>query len=200
MCLVFLLAAYGIRYYKEKDIAKMLVFIVLGLVAVVLFKEDIKEVFQTKIDDYSGYGDLNTTISKIQVRNIKEIYKLPFSYAFAMIQPFTQSYFGESELSFWAHTIAKLNVSIFPVAIGSLIYVIKKKDDWFYWIITFIMYASIISLSIGISRHYLFLIPIEMINYSLFLKDEPKGSQYRMVVALGSILLFLVILFKEVLT
>ena len=56
------------------------------------------------------------------------------------------------------------------------------------------MFTAVIMLSLGVSRHYLFLLPIHMINYSLYMEDTHENFKNRKtLVILGTFALFVLV-------
>ncbi|MBQ4082553.1 MAG: hypothetical protein IJC55_04575, partial [Clostridia bacterium] len=104
-------------------------------------------------------------------------FRLPVSYFFATLQPFKLHYFVMTT-SFWLTVISLLNISLYPVAISNFLYLFERKHNLLIWLTSFVMYALVISLSLGIFRHYLFLLPIQIINASLYRQNAttPKKA------------------------
>lgn len=104
-------------------------------------------------------------------------FRLPVSYFFATLQPFKLHYFVMTT-SFWLTVISLLNISLYPVAISNFLYLFERKHNLLIWLTSLVMYALVISLSLGIFRHYLFLLPIQIINASLYRQNAttPKKA------------------------
>ena len=123
-------------------------------------------------------------------------FRFPISYFFATLQPFKLHYFTMTT-SFWLTVISLLNISLYPVAISNFLYVFERKHNLLIWLTSLIMYALVISLSLGVFRHYLFLLPVELINASLYRQNvtTPKKATVLLLtvglVAIASLYSFL---------
>lgn len=130
--------------------------------------------FSIKIDNYGGYAQMDTTISAIQMSSVTQIYKLPFTYFFASLQPIPLSLFTPEAGKMWSQLIYYGNLTMIPVACGNFLYIFYKKKNSLFWICSAVMYCAVTTLSLGIFRHYLFLLPLEMINYSLYMENATQ--------------------------
>lgn len=191
LLLIFFAILWMDSLKKEKKYKALLGVVVLCVAALVLFGEEVVEAFSTKIEDYGGYNEASQGgLSSFQMKSWAEFYKLPFAYFFATLQPITMNYFVVGE-NIWLWLMALTNVSIYPVAIANIVYIFQKKHNNLYWICGVVIYCAIISMCLGISRHYLFLFPLEMINCALCFDRKQKGVKE--FVFLGSLALVLLI-------
>ena len=196
MLLIFLFVYYMQKLIREGKYTYAILWFVFAIILFVIFYEQILGAFQTKIDDYSGYAETGDGINIVKVTGLSNIYKLPLAYAWATLQPVKLSLVSLSD-NIWFSLIGYLNISIYPIAVGNFIYIFYKKHNTFFWLSSFIMYSAVIILSLGIFRHYLFLLPIEMINFSLFLERKPRENGLLcMICAFG---MFLVIFLASLL-
>lgn len=161
------------------------------LVLAVVFKDSVLESFEIKLDDYSSYAMAEGGISLLNMRSLLQLYKMPGAYFFATLQPMKTSLAFTRSSSWWLNIICYLNISIYPIAIGNFLYIFSKKKNFFFWLSSLIMYCAIIYLVLGVFRHYLFLLPVELINYSLY-KEQKKDSLHMLTFA--SLGLFVLIL------
>lgn len=187
LLMVFFLIYFINKFIKAK---KYVSTIFIALIAGVLFfflKDSILDAFSVKIDDYGGYGSENAgNIAFLQINSITQIYKLPFTYFFATLQPIKLNFFAFNTENLWYSLLTLLNMTIYPVAIANFIYIFLKKHNFIFWLSSFIMYAAVISLSLGVFRHYLFLIPVQIINCSLCLEREDGKYKFMTVMATGA--------------
>lgn len=197
MLLIFLVAYYIQKLIKEKKYKQSVVTVFLAIIVFFIFKNQIFDAFQTKIDDYSGYAETGNGINMVKVTGLSNIYKLPLAYAFATLQPIKLNLFSIGS-NMWLGIISYLNISIYPIAVGNFIYMFYKKHNLFFWLSSFIMYSAVIMLSLGIFRHYLFLLPIQLINYSLYTERSPKDNT--IICIIGALGLFIIICFYSVLS
>ena len=173
LMLILLMIFFLFKYIKEKDAVKLIIASIMILVLALLFGNAVFSEFILKIDQYSVDADSNVSILKIN--SIYDIYKLPFSYFFATLQPLNINLFKSLQnSSFWLNLLTYLNISIFPVAIGNFLYIFKKKKNNFFWICTTVLHCAAVIMSLGIFRHYLFLVPLLFINYSLYIEENEK--------------------------
>lgn len=180
------------RYWNQHNYIVMILCFFVGVAVVYLLKNEIFDAFQTKVNDYSDYGNRNTTISSIRIDSISQIYKLPFAYFFATLQPMTTNIFDFSnQKGFWLSIISVLNISIYPIAMGNFLYIFKRKKDYLFWFTSGLMFVAVISLSLGVFRHYLFLLPVELINYSIETFGQSKVC--RQIIRFGTVVLISII-------
>ena len=173
---------------RKKYIIALLSIIIVAVVAFLL-KDRIIGAFYSKINDYISSGRTSTSISFVRIDSISQIYKLPLTYAFATIQPFSLNLFNLNGITIWMQIINFLNVTIIPIAVGNFIYIFIKKDNLTFWLTTIIMFSSIIILSLGVFRHYFFLMPVEIINYSCCSSKKIENLDF-----IGVIVMFIFVL------
>lgn len=169
-------------------------FMLVGAAALfVVFQNYLVASFSEKIDTYGNYGaDEAAGLNIIRITGFWDFYKLPITYGFAMLQPMKLALFNIGEDSRpWQVIMSYANITMYPIAVGAWAYMFCKKHNLFFWLSGFVMFAAIISLSLGVSRHYLFMLPIHMINYSLYMSENTKRRS-SMVLA-GTIILFVAV-------
>ena len=190
---MFFAAYLLIGLIKKKRYGRAVLFALLGGVVFILLKNKIMEAFLTKVDDYSGYNQESTgLLSYLQMKNPWEFYKIPFAYLFATLQPMTLNLFGAEGVNPWWRLMHVSNITIYPVAIANALYIFQKKHCAVFWWSGVIIYCAIVSMVLGIFRHYLFLIPLEMINCALYY-DRTEGRKNG-ILYLGSFGIFLAVL------
>lgn len=191
MTLMFFGVFLFVRFAKNKNYLGCVFLVVAAFVVLYSLSETITNAFQTKIEDYGDHSTLGGNgIKFVQINSISQIYKLPLTYFFATLQPFTLELFTQSD-STWLTLLNNLNVSIYPIAIGNFLYIFVKKKNLAFWFLTLVMYSAVIILSLGVFRHYLFLLPVEMINFSLCIEEKPRLKNE---ILTGSIALLLLVL------
>lgn len=196
-----LLLIYAVLYFLEKLIRKKkyvaaLVLFASAVVACLIFRNAIFDAFATKIDNYGGYEYENAVgLNAIRITGVLDIYKLPLTYAFCMLQPLVLELFTiPADTRPWQVVMSYANMTIYPVAIGAWLYMFVKKHNLFFWLTSFAMFAGVIMLSLGVSRHYLFLFPLHVINYSLYMEDTHENHKNRRtLVLLGTFALFVLV-------
>lgn len=163
----------------------------LGLVILLFIWGSIMDSFEQKINDYKTEEYISTGfLQYIQINKLTDLWKLPATYFFAMIQPMIMSIFTP-DWSDWSYFLRLLNLTAYPIAFGNIIYAFTKKYNKFFWYTSFLMYASVFSLSLGIYRHYLFLYPFLMVNYAC--NQSMKKPYTKNIVQIGSILMYIII-------
>lgn len=197
LLLIFFFAFYMVKYIKKKNYLIVLAIIGFAIGVFYVFGDAIIASFTTKIEDYGGASANEGNIASLAINGIFDIYKLPFAMFFANLQPIKMNLFTESSLSWWHNIMAHSNISIYPVAIANFMYIFDKKKNVMFWILSFAMYSAVISLSLGVFRHYLFLIPLQMINCALFFDTEDKENRVnkKKFVAICSFLLLMYFLY-----
>lgn len=191
----FLLILFGvyiaIGFAKSKKYWSLAVTILVFIAFIIIFGNRIYEAFFIKVEDYGGDTGLGNGIRYVQINGITDIYKLPFTYFFATLQPITLNLLKMGRSSLWLTIITNLNVSIYPIATGNFIYIFFKKRNRFFWWSTFIFYSAVIILSIGVFRHYLFLLPVQIINYSLCTDQNKDAKPFSFLAAAALLILVL---------
>lgn len=150
------------------------------------------EAFQVKVDTYGDVVETGNFIKVIQMRNPWEIYKLPFSYFYATLQPFLLNLFEFGGLSMWAFIINLANITIYPIAIGNYIYIIMKKHNKLLWLSSTVLMAAISGLSLGNSRHYFFMMPYTILNFCLAIERPNKICEYGILI--GPFVIFIIVI------
>lgn len=196
MMLLFLIVYYLQKLFREKKYVAAL-FVLMGAVALfILFHDAIMGAFSTKVEDYGGYAaDEAVGLNAIRVTSAADLYKLPLAYAFAMLQPLKLNLLAVAEdTRQWRTVMSYANMTAYPVAVCGFLYLFSKKHNLFFWLSSFVMYAAVIMLSLGVSRHYLFMMPITFINCALYL-DEDMGNikNRRTLVIVGTFAVFMLI-------
>ena len=187
LMLLFFAIFFIQRFIKRRNYFAFILGIVICVALIFVFKDRVMEAFDTKLDDYGKYSLIEGGTSAIRMSSITQLYKMPFAYFFATLQPIKLNLSFDENSSWWLNIISYLNISIYPVAIGNFIYIFCKKKNFLFWISSLVMYCAIIYLVLGVFRHYLFLIPVEMINYALY-KEQYKKSG--LIIAVASVGLF----------
>ena len=197
LLVMFFFVFYIVKYIRKNSYVPVIFIIGLALAVFYVFGDAIIESFTTKIEDYGGASANEGNIASLSINGISDIFKLPFAIFFANLQPIKMNLFTESSISFWHNIIAHLNISIYPVAIANIMYVFGKKHNLMFWILSIAMYSAVISLSLGVFRHYLFLIPLQMINCALYFDEDNlvKKANKNNIVVIGSIALFAYMLY-----
>ena len=155
----------------------------------VAFRSSIMGSFETKWDIYGNYAAEEAAgLNAIRVTGITDIYKLPLAYAFAMLQPMKLELLAlGNDVRPWRTVMGYANMTMYPVAVGAWLYLFTKKHNLFFWLSSFVMFSAILMLSLGVNRHYLFMLPIHMVNYSLYMEEtHPNFKNRRTLVILGT--------------
>ncbi len=169
-------AFYILRLLQRKKYIPATLFLLTFLGVAFIFRNSILEPFSTKLDHYGEKDSLGNGIQFLQISSIGEIYKLPFTYFYATLQPLALNIFSTGYGSFWWNIATYANISMYPIAIGNFLYIFHKKQNLFFWLSTLAIYSAVIILSLGVFRHYLFLLPVQMINYSIYAEERPKDK------------------------
>lgn len=195
LLIIFILGQLLVESYQKKRYDRLLMDFALTGVFIILFAQDISIAFSKKMNDYF-YTDFarttGTAIAIVRIDSIYQIWKLPLTYAYSLLNPFTLNLFTRADSeSIWSHIVSVGNIVIYPVAIGNIFYIFKKKHNLYLWTTSLIMYLAVIVMSLGISRHYYFLYPLALVNYSLFL--ERSRAAERNNIKIGTICLIVLV-------
>ena len=189
LLLIFFLIYYLQRLYKAKKHLGVLMLLMVSVAVFIAFRSTILGAFEVQIDNYSNYAvDEAAGLNAIRVTGLVDIYKLPLAYAFAMLQPMKLELFSLGEdVRPWRTIMNYSNMTIYPVAVGAWLYMFVKKHNLFFWLSSFVMFSAALILSLGVNRHYLFMLPIHMVNYALFMEEtHPNFKNRRTLVILGT--------------
>lgn len=137
-----------------------------------------------------------TTIRYFLINNIYDIWKLPFAYAFTIIQPL---YIGGKIVN-WESIVAILNVCNIPIVIVNVLYIFMKKSNKIFWISIMLLYAVMLFVSMGISRHFYYLLPYTFIFYAdaIYSRNEIINTVNKASMAISACIAILIIPFLGV--
>lgn len=137
-----------------------------------------------------------TTIRYFLINNIYDIWKLPFAYAFTIIQPL---YIGGKIIN-WESIVAILNVCNIPIVIVNVLYIFMKKSNKIFWISIMLLYAVMLFVSMGISRHFYYLLPYTFIFYAdaIYSRNEIIYTVNKASMAISAFIAILMIPFLGV--
>lgn len=196
LLLMYLLVYYLQKLLREKNYWVALLLLIGAIVVFVAFRNQILSAFMTKLENYDHNAVSEAAgLNAIRVTGLLDIYKLPLAYAFSMLQPMQIELFTIAEDTRpWRTVMSYANITMYPVVLGAWLYTFVKKHNLFFWLSSFAMFTAVIMLSLGVSRHYLFLLPIHMINYSLYMEDTHENFKNRKtLVILGTFALFVLV-------
>lgn len=182
------------RFLEQNNYFAVVISVFVIIIALYFLGESIINALTTKVDTYGSYALMDTSISAIQMSSPSQFYKLPFTYFFASIQPVSTSWFAKSSMKVWPQLIYYSNLTIIPIACGNFLYVFCKKHNFLFWLTTTAMYCGVATLSLGIFRHYLFLFPLVLINYALYMEDAGTVRRNNCKIASVAVYLFLFLL------
>lgn len=138
------------------------------------------DVINHKLDAYvanrAGGSTYNGTfIQHVMVNNIWDIWKIPFAFLFTILQPL---YIG-GKIENWNELTGFFNIAFIPVVIGNGLYIFcKEKNNKIFWIVMMVIFSIMIFVSLGVFRHFYYLMPLPMIFYAdYFLLHGSKNRQ-----------------------
>jgi hypothetical protein len=199
---VILFALIMVIIYKQGgyvvSMVKILIGVLLFVAAVSLAVYLSWDTLLSKVNHFflTEYELSNSTIDMVVIRSPLQLYKYPFAYLFALIQPLNTRLTFET----WYDLAGILNYVILPIAIGNVLYLVdyKIKKDYLFWLIH-ILYLLVILTSLGITRHQYFLQPFMMILFACFYY-RTKNRIWLKITSLSTIavssVLLLVVIFK----
>lgn len=131
----------------------------------------------------------SNTIAMFQISDISDFYKIPFSFVFALLQPINLT----SKISSVSDFVGVINLFGIFLASGNILALFDKKIRGlnFTWIINALFIITLIT-SLGISRHYYFMLPFYVIFLSAYII---KRINFRKTLLSSLILTFLIIAF-----
>lgn len=132
---------------------------------VMLNMEDItKKMYVYVLENAEAGGD--STIGMFEIKTPGQLYRYPFAYLFALVQPLSLSLQG---LKNWMQLAGLLNIVALPIAIANFFYLINinYKKDYFFGIAQMLFFVTILA-SLGIVRHQYYLQPFIMIFFACF--------------------------------
>jgi hypothetical protein len=176
---VFILAAsvLALFFIKEKEYSKMLnlknifyflAICVISIYYISFFFIDIFDSIQYRLYVYvveretSGGG----AIEMFQISALSDFYKLPFAFIFALLQPINLT----SQILSTSGFVGSINLFGIFLATGNILAFFDKEIRRlnFTWVIHALFIVTLIT-SLGISRHYYFMLPFYVIFLSAFI-------------------------------
>lgn len=150
---------------KKTTLAIAMLSLVLASLMIYLFREPLGRKITGYILDTSGYENLGFG-GFVKPRNIRDVWKLPFTLVFAIMQPI-----GFSEkIGSWTDIISFVNVIMCPIAVGFFLYLIQKKktDKTCFWFMTAYYMVTAVA-SVLIFRQLFSVLPIPIIGFADFM-------------------------------
>lgn len=193
-----LILCIGILELKKRESSfrlnsKSILLILLTVVGVYLLYSRDSSIIMHKIDAYvlSRANDQSLNghlISNFFINDIFDIWKLPLAYIFTLVQPF---YLGGLVIN-WESFTSIFNCLFIPVAVGNLIYIFRmKKTNNHFWICVMILYAVMLLVSLGVGRHYYYLLPYTMMFFSdYYVNGNSRTKVIHMSLVILSVIYF----------
>ena len=135
-----------------------------------------------KLDYYlSGNADLDgVSIRFIAVSGVRDLYKLPLTWLYAMISPISLFH----PFTCYYDVVCVLNITLIPVAVGAALYLFRKKPDPLVYFGCLAYYLVSIIPSIAIFRHYFSLLPLTLSSFGAFTASAgPKGKKVWLILS-----------------
>ena len=194
----YFLIYYLQKLYRKKKYLAAALLLIGAAVVVAVFRDSIMASFDGKLETYGNYAaDEAVGLNAIRVTGVTDIYKLPLAYAFAMLQPMKLELLTlGNDVRPWRTVMGYSNMTMYPVALGAWLYMFSKKHNLFFWLSGFVMFSAVIMLSLGVNRHYLFMLPMHMINYSLYMEDTHTNYKNRRTLLILGTFALLVLVFS----
>ena len=182
------------RFYKEKKYSYLALSGVVAIVGLFYMWDNIQAALDMKLENTDGVAGLANGLRMVQMQNPTEIYKIPLQYLFSMLSPFSLDYFGWTSDFSWSRLMGVLNVSLYPIAFGSLFYLFMRKHNTLFYYATFSVYIAITAMVLAISRHYFFLFFIHAVNFACFWDKDNKQAKNAMWACSAVLFVFVFIL------
>ena len=187
LMLLFFAVAFISCFIRKRNYIGVISSILICLILFLLFKNSIIEAFDTKLEDYGDYAMMEGG-SIVRMAGVSQLYKMPLAYFWATLQPAKLDFNYATNVTWWLNIMSYLNVSMYPIAVGNFLYIFAKKKNFYFWISSLVMYCAIIYLVLGVFRHYLFLLPVQIINYALF-RERRKGNWLLIATGAGGMII-----------
>ena len=168
------------RFYRKKQYGYLVLSGVVALVALFYMWGNIRAAFDMKLENSDGVAGLANGLKMVQMQSPTEFYKIPLQYLFSILSPFTLNYFEWLYDFSWLRLMGVLNVSMYPIAFGSLFYLFMRKHNSLFYYTTFAVYIAITAMVLAISRHYFFLFFIHAVNFACFWDKDNKQAKNAM--------------------
>ncbi len=182
----------GIRGLKEnrrfnKKLVGLAVIFVLVCVLVVLYRAPLMRKFAAYITNDNNFEGLGFG-ALAKIRSFKDIWKLPLTLTLAILQPIG----FDGGIASWGNLISVVNIVMCPVAVGCLLYIIRrdKPDRPCFWFMMLYYMISAVP-SVLIFRHLFSVLPIPLIACSDFL-SRASAKQRKWWMALSGCLMLAV--------
>ena len=147
-----------------------------------------------KLNAYLGVSNSSresSIISLLMINGVTDIWKIPFSYMFSILMPFSLF----SELTSWSSVISNLNVCMIPIAVGAALDIIfkRKTDSVVVWC-CFAYYMIYVITSLNIFRQYASLLPLSLIAFSDYYSNSNRENK-KMLIRISLLMLAIVVIF-----
>lgn len=171
-----------------------IVFIFAVVIAAVALSEYLSFKFGVYIFDYS-YDEGIGMGAYIKINGLKDIWKLPLSYLYAIMQPIGTSI----KINTWGGLISRLNVIMSPIAIYSVmgIFFVKKEEKVMPFLLLCCYLMSVITSALIFRQLFCFLpIPLLFASHYIANADRKNFSVVTIVAAAYMIAVFLLIFLR----
>lgn len=145
------------------------------------FSDIISHKFKSYVENRIQVGSGGDTISYFIINSPLDLWKAPLAYAFTIIQPL---YTGSKILN-WSSIVGILNACTIPIMIVSVYYWFIKKSNNVFWMSIMILFMVMLIVSMGISRHFYYLLPFVFIFYSDAIVSESPSVKSLNKVGIG---------------
>lgn len=179
------------RFIKNRQYGYLGLFATAALLVFLQLSDSIIGAFDTKLDDYGNVGLQANGLKMVQMNSIYDIYKFPLQYLFSILMPFSYNYFAITNEFTWLGLLTIVNVAMYPIAFGCVLYLFMRKHNPVFFWSTFLVYIIITAMVLAIFRHYFFLFPLHVLNFVCFLDRANKGH-IKILWGLAGALFFLV--------
>lgn len=183
----------GIKSIKHPKI-KIAIIVILSTIVGIALLVKFQEVILHKMRAYLGESNESresSAISFLMINKITDIWKVPFSYMFSILMPFSLF----AELNSWSSVISNINVCMIPIAVGATLDIfLKRKADRIVSWSCFAYYMIYVITSLNIFRQYASLLPISLIAFSNYYLNESRDNK-KMLILISLFVLAILIVF-----
>lgn len=164
--LCFIIAFLTKDNLEKKKFFQLTVLIIVSFIAILFVFANSLSSIGLKIHSYITARDVSQLglISLVTITKISDIYKLPFTFLFAIVMPIGFN----NDIASWYNIVGIINICMAPISIGAFIDIFyRAKKEWVFIGCCLVYYFISIIASIGIFRHYysLLFIPIMLFSH-----------------------------------
>lgn len=157
--------------FNFKTVVLLLLTVTVSYYLFGLYAEVITHKLEAYVFDRVDSSDLKGSIIQyFLINDIQDIWKLPFSFVFTLAQPL---YTGGFIIN-WESLVSIFNIVFIPIVVANFVYIFKRnKGNLTLWIVIMLLYVIMLVVSMGVGRHFYYLLPFPIIFYADYMYRFP---------------------------